>query len=104
MTASKTGSWLLRGPEQHFADERLRSLCHQHGDDAGYIIGLDLFVWVFPVSAAFEAGVRRSRRDDRDADAVWAQLLGDGVGQAIQAPLRGGIGGSVGEGAVSRER
>src|SRR5271170_253697 len=104
MTASKTGSWLLRGPEQHFADERLRSLCHQHGDDAGYIIGLDLFVRVFPVSAAFEAGIGRSRRDDRDADTVWAQLLGDGVGQAIQAPLRGGIRCSIGQRAVSCKR
>src|SRR5208282_4276425 len=50
-----------------------------------------------------ELGVRGSWADDRDANVVGAQLLGYRVGQSIQSPLRGGEGGSVGQGVLAGE-
>src|SRR5450631_4552226 len=48
-----------------------------------------------------EVGVNRAWADDGDANVVGAQFFGDGVAQAIQSPLRGGVGGSVGQGVLA---
>src|ERR1039458_7196081 len=48
-----------------------------------------------------ELGVNGTRANDRDANVVGSQFLGYRVGQAIQAPLRGGVGGCVGQGVLA---
>src|SRR5258708_37825593 len=48
-----------------------------------------------------ELGVNRAGADDRNANIVGSQFLGDRVGQSIQSPLRGGISGTVGESVLS---
>ena len=42
--------------------------------------------------------------DDRRADIVRAKFFGDGIGQAVEPPLRSSISGPVGEGILSGER
>src|SRR6266446_2993239 len=48
-----------------------------------------------------ELGMNRAWANDRDANVVDSQFLGYRVGQSIQAPFRGGVGGSVGQGVLS---
>ena len=85
----------MRGTEKDFADEGLWSLSDKHRYDVGYVSGLDLAGIV--LLAASEARVDGAWSDDGDADIMRAELFGDGVGEAVESPLGGGVGCSVGE-------
>src|SRR5258708_31378088 len=92
----KTMLRLLRWPQQNFAGEGLRSLRHDHGYGMGYVRGLQHLLGIFSRMHA-ELGVNRAGADDRNANIVGSQFLGDRVGQSTQSPLRGGIGGTLRE-------
>jgi len=94
-------SGFLRGAEKDFADERLWGLGDEHGYDVCDVGGLYL-ARVVGV-AATEVGVDGAGGDDGDADVVGAELFGDGVGEAVESPLGGGVGGSVGEWVAAGE-
>ena len=93
---------LLRGPQQNFAGEGLRGLGHDHGDRVRDVRGLQHLLGILSGMRA-EFGVNRSRADDRHANVVGAQFLGYRVAQSIQSPLRGGVGGSVGQRVLAGE-
>src|SRR6185312_12475403 len=84
----------LRRPDQHFADERLRCLRRQHTDHVGNVVGFKHLVRVLAVVPAL-ACVHRARANDRDANILRPQFLGDGVAQPVQSPLRSGVGGAI---------
>src|SRR5258706_16360434 len=66
----------------------------------GYVRCLQHLLGIFSRMRA-ELGVNRAGADDRNANIVGSQFLGDRVGQSIQSPLRGGIGGTARERVLS---
>jgi len=87
---------------QHFTDEGLLALLHEEGDNVGNVAGLEAGIGVGGYFAA-EFGVDRAGCNDGDANAMVAELFCYGVGEAIEAPFRGRVGGSVFERIVAGE-
>src|SRR6266853_710577 len=87
---SNRRSRFLRGPQKNLAHERLWSLRDQHRHRVGHVFRLKHFQGIFArVRAQF--GIDRAGTNHTDADVLSAQLFGDGIGQAIQSPLGGGV-------------
>src|SRR6185437_15713215 len=60
----------------------------------GHVVWLKHFVWVF-AGMWTELGINRSWADDGNPNVVRPQLFGDGISQAIESPLGGGIRGPI---------
>src|SRR5437660_971935 len=100
MESGEASLRFLRWPQQDFAGEGLRSLGHNHGYGMGYVRGLQHLLGVLSWMRA-ELRVNRTGANYRDANVVGSQLLGNRVGQAVQTPLGGGVGGPVGQGVLA---
>ena len=98
------GSRFLGGAHQHFADEGLRLLGDDGGDDRGDVVGLEHLVGILAGVAITEVRVDGAGGDDADADVVLAELFGDGGGEAVESPLGGSVRGVVGERIAAGQR
>ena len=64
--------------------------------------GLDHFGGVLGTASRAELSVYRTGCDDRYAHVVLAQFFRDGVGQAVESPLGGGMSGYLRKEILSR--
>src|SRR5258708_34476047 len=102
MESGEASLRFLRWPQQDFAGEGLRRLRHDHGYGMGCVRCLQHLLGIFSWMRA-ELGVNGAWANYRNTNVVGAQFLGYGIGQSIQAPLGGGVGGPIGESILAGE-